>query len=135
MGSWVRRADIDDGYAPGGGNAQAARIKDLRREHRELLRANEILKRAVLTRGLALVLLGPPGRLMGGHAKGRDAAGPKARARTYSASHAMSKVRYERGLSGRRNHGRGERGSTQTPNSRRWWSIISHACVVIRSMS
>ncbi len=44
--SWVRQADIDDGYAPGVSTAESARIKDLEQEVRELKRANEILKRA-----------------------------------------------------------------------------------------
>ena len=44
--SWVRQADIDDGYSPGVSTAEAQRIKDLEQENRELTRANEILKRA-----------------------------------------------------------------------------------------
>ena len=44
--SWVRQADIDDGYAPGVSTADSARIKRLEQENRELKRANEILKRA-----------------------------------------------------------------------------------------
>jgi transposase len=44
--SWVRQADIDDGYAPGVSTAESARVKDLEQEVRELKRANEILKRA-----------------------------------------------------------------------------------------
>ncbi|AXO23665.1 IS3 family transposase [Mycobacterium avium] len=44
--SWVRQADIDDGYAPGVSTAESARIKELEQENRELKRANEILKRA-----------------------------------------------------------------------------------------
>jgi len=44
--SWVRQADIDDGYAPGVSTAESQRIKDLEQENRELKRANEILKRA-----------------------------------------------------------------------------------------
>ena len=44
--SWVRQADIDDGYTPGVSTAEAARIKELEQENRELKRANEILKRA-----------------------------------------------------------------------------------------
>jgi transposase len=44
--SWVRQADIDDGYAPGVSTAESARIKQLEQENRELKRANEILKRA-----------------------------------------------------------------------------------------
>ena len=44
--SWVRQADIDDGYTPGVSTADARRIRDLEQENRELKRANEILKRA-----------------------------------------------------------------------------------------
>jgi len=44
--SWVRQADIDDGYAPGVSTAESRRVKDLEQENRELKRANEILKRA-----------------------------------------------------------------------------------------
>ena len=44
--TWVRQADIDDGYAPGVTSAESQRIKDLEQENRELKRANEILKRA-----------------------------------------------------------------------------------------
>jgi transposase len=43
---WVRQADIDDGHAPGVSTSEAARIKALEQENRELKRANEILKRA-----------------------------------------------------------------------------------------
>jgi transposase len=45
--SWVRQADIDDGYSPGVSTTEAQRvIKELEQEVRELKRANEILKRA-----------------------------------------------------------------------------------------
>lgn len=44
--SWVRQADIDDGYAPGVTTAESAKVKELEQENRELKRANEILKRA-----------------------------------------------------------------------------------------
>jgi transposase len=44
--SWVRQADVDDGYAPGVSTAESQRVKDLEQEVRELRRANEILKRA-----------------------------------------------------------------------------------------
>jgi transposase-like protein len=40
--SWVRQADIDDGYAPGVSTAESQRIKDLEQENRELKRANVI---------------------------------------------------------------------------------------------
>ena len=43
---WVNQADIDEGRAPGMSTAEAARIKQLEQENRELRRANEILKRA-----------------------------------------------------------------------------------------
>jgi transposase-like protein len=43
---WVRQAEIDDGVKPGVTSAEAARIKQLEQENRELRRANEILKRA-----------------------------------------------------------------------------------------
>jgi transposase len=44
--TWVRQADIDEGEAPGTTTADAARIKQLEQENRELRRANEILRRA-----------------------------------------------------------------------------------------
>jgi transposase len=44
--TWVRQADIDEGYAPGVTTAESQRIRDLEQENRELKRANEILKRA-----------------------------------------------------------------------------------------
>ncbi len=43
---WLRRAEVDAGTRPGVTSEQAARIKDLEREVRELRRANEILKAA-----------------------------------------------------------------------------------------
>ena len=43
---WVRQADIDDGHAPGVTTDEAARVRELEQEVRELRRANEILKRA-----------------------------------------------------------------------------------------
>jgi len=43
--SWVRQADIDDGYEPGVTTTESARVKELAQEIRELKRANEILKR------------------------------------------------------------------------------------------
>ncbi len=42
---WVRQADVDDGHTPGVSTAEAARVKALEQEVRELKRANEILKR------------------------------------------------------------------------------------------
>jgi transposase len=44
--SWVRQADIDEGKRPGTSSEDAARIKELEQENRELKRANEILRRA-----------------------------------------------------------------------------------------
>jgi transposase-like protein len=44
--SWVRQADIDDGYTPGVSTSESQRVRDLEQEIRELKRANEILKRA-----------------------------------------------------------------------------------------
>lgn len=44
--SWVRQADIDDGYVPGVTTAESRRIKDLEQENRELKWANEIVKQA-----------------------------------------------------------------------------------------
>ena len=38
-----RQADIDDGLAPGVSTAEAARVKELEHENRELKRANVIL--------------------------------------------------------------------------------------------
>ncbi|MEZ5378329.1 MAG: IS3 family transposase [Acidimicrobiales bacterium] len=43
---WVKQREIDDGVKPGVTSAEAARIKELEQELRELRRANEILKRA-----------------------------------------------------------------------------------------
>lgn len=44
--SWVRRADIDDGVTAGVTSDQAAKVKALEQENRELRRANAILKSA-----------------------------------------------------------------------------------------
>ncbi len=46
MRLWVRQADIDEGHAPGVSTQEAARVRELEQENRELRRANEILKRA-----------------------------------------------------------------------------------------
>jgi transposase len=43
---WVKQAEIDDGVKPGTTSAEAARIKELEQELRELRRANAILKSA-----------------------------------------------------------------------------------------
>ena len=40
---WCRQADVDAGRRPGTTTSDAARIKELERENRELKRANEIL--------------------------------------------------------------------------------------------
>jgi transposase-like protein len=40
---WVKQADIDAGKRPGTTSSDAARIKELEQENRELKRANEIL--------------------------------------------------------------------------------------------
>jgi transposase len=44
--AWVRRAEVDDGVKPGLTSEDAARIKELEQENRELRRANAILKSA-----------------------------------------------------------------------------------------
>lgn len=44
--SWVRQADIDEGHVAGVSTSDAAKLKALEQENRELKRANEILKRA-----------------------------------------------------------------------------------------
>ena len=43
---WVKQAEIDAGVKPGVTSAEAARIKELEQENRELRRANSILKSA-----------------------------------------------------------------------------------------
>jgi transposase len=43
---WVKQAEIDDGDVAGVTTAEAARIKELEQENRELRRANAILKSA-----------------------------------------------------------------------------------------
>ena len=44
--SWVKQADIDAGVAPGTTTVDAARIKELEQELREVRRANAILRKA-----------------------------------------------------------------------------------------
>lgn len=44
--SWVKRADIDAGHQPGVTSGEAARIRELEQQNRELRRANAILKSA-----------------------------------------------------------------------------------------
>jgi transposase len=51
---WVRQADIDDGHEPGVTSSEAARVRELEQEVRELRRANEVLKRAATFFGAEL---------------------------------------------------------------------------------
>ena len=44
--SWVNKMEVDAGKRPGTTSEDAARLKDLERENRELKRANEILRKA-----------------------------------------------------------------------------------------
>jgi transposase len=44
--SWVKQAEIDDGVKPGMSTEDAARMKALEQEIRELRRTNEILRKA-----------------------------------------------------------------------------------------
>ena len=44
--AWVRQADVDEGASPGTTSEEAARIKALEQEVKELRRANSILKSA-----------------------------------------------------------------------------------------
>lgn len=44
--SWVNKVEVDSGQKPGVTSDEAARMKQLERENRELKRANEILKKA-----------------------------------------------------------------------------------------
>jgi transposase-like protein len=46
--TWVKQADIDEGVVPGESTTEAARLKELEQEVRELRRANEILRRAAV---------------------------------------------------------------------------------------
>jgi transposase len=43
---WVRQTEVDGGRRPGLSSEEAARIKELERENKELRRANEIVKAA-----------------------------------------------------------------------------------------
>jgi transposase len=43
---WVRQADIDDGVTAGLSTVDAARLKELEAENRELRRTNDILRKA-----------------------------------------------------------------------------------------
>lgn len=51
---WVNQADIDEGGKPGVSTDEAARVKALEQEVRELRRANENLKRAATFFGAEL---------------------------------------------------------------------------------
>lgn len=44
--SWVNKIEVDAGKLPGTTSEEAARLKALERENRELKRANEILRKA-----------------------------------------------------------------------------------------
>ena len=44
--SWVNKMEVDNGNKPGVTSTEAARLKELERENRELKRANEILRKA-----------------------------------------------------------------------------------------
>ena len=44
--SWVKQADIDEGFRPGVTTSESERLRELEQEVRELRRANEILRRA-----------------------------------------------------------------------------------------
>jgi transposase-like protein len=44
--SWVNKMEVDSGVKPGVSSQEAARVKELERENRELKRANEILRKA-----------------------------------------------------------------------------------------
>jgi transposase-like protein len=44
--NWVRRTQVDTGSRAGVTSEERARVKELERENRELLRANEILRKA-----------------------------------------------------------------------------------------
>ena len=52
--AWVKQADIDEGRAPGVSTDEAARVRALEQENRELRRANEILRRAATFFGAEL---------------------------------------------------------------------------------
>ena len=44
--SWVNKMEVDQGSRPGTTSSDAAKLKELERENRELKRANEILRKA-----------------------------------------------------------------------------------------
>ena len=45
---WVNQAEVDGGHRPGTTTADAARIRELEQQNRELRRANEILRSAAV---------------------------------------------------------------------------------------
>ena len=44
--TWVKRAEIEEGKRPGMNDAERSELKELRKENRELRRANDILQAA-----------------------------------------------------------------------------------------
>ncbi len=52
--SWVKRADIDGGRRPGLTSSEQQELKELRKENRELRRANDILQAAAVFFGAEL---------------------------------------------------------------------------------
>jgi transposase len=52
--TWVKQAEIDEGVRPGVTAVEAAQIRELEQEVRELRRANEILRRAATFFGAEL---------------------------------------------------------------------------------
>lgn len=46
LSAWLKKVEVDSGLKPGITSDQAARMKELEREVRELKRANEILRKA-----------------------------------------------------------------------------------------
>jgi transposase len=69
--SWVNQADVDEGTRAGTTTEDAARLKALEQENRELRRANEILRRASAQTGTGGLsahgtsAAGPPGANQG----------------------------------------------------------------------
>ena len=43
---WVKQSEVDDGVKPGVTSAEAARVRELEQQNRELRRVDEILKKA-----------------------------------------------------------------------------------------
>ena len=52
--SWVKQAEVDEGVVPGVTSDEAARVRELEQENRELRRANEIMRRAAAFFGAEL---------------------------------------------------------------------------------